>query len=277
VTLFEAATGRLPFDERWSAGEKHPTRPAHAPRMSELVPDVPRTLDDLVAALLDPNPRRRPGEADVLRALSSKTPRRPSHSIAAGVEDGEGREETELARAFHSLEAGPKVVRLFERPPGDALAARFADEAESVGALVLRGRCRPNESMDMNGLDEVVDELSHALEHMSYVDLVRVLPPHVAALPNLFPVLGRLEAPTDGALARCHDKGPETAVRARRALKDLLRALGHLRRVVIWIDDFEHADAASRELLNELLQPPDAPAMLVVLACQRDDVASICA
>jgi hypothetical protein len=148
---------------------------------------------------------------------------------------------------------------------------------EGLGALVLRGRCRPNESVEMNALDEVVDDLSHALEHMSYIDLVRMLPPHVSALPSLFPVLGRLEAPTDGAFAKSHDQGPETMARARRALKDLLRALARGRHLVVWIDDYHLADAASRALLKELLEPPEAPAMLVVLASRREDVASICA
>src|SRR5206468_4212399 len=71
VTLFEAATGRLPFDDSCKAFLAD-RRLQGRPRISELVPDAPPALDELVAALLDPLPRRRPDESQVLRAVSAR-------------------------------------------------------------------------------------------------------------------------------------------------------------------------------------------------------------
>jgi tRNA A-37 threonylcarbamoyl transferase component Bud32 len=276
VTLFEAVTGRRPCDDATlgcSAGR-------HAQdlgRISRLTPDVPKDLDDLVAGLLDPIARRRPDEAQVMGVLgdapAAKTRRRsrPPPPLEANAS-----EATVLARAVDRLERGSaNVLRVYGRAGAEksAIIERFLDEREALGTIVLRGRCRPRESVRFNALDEVVDSLSHALEHMPYSELISVLPPHVAALPRLFPVLGRLEATTDGMFKRSPENDEMTKRRGRRALRDLLKALAVRHRVVIWIDDAQWADEESRDLLRELLRPAEAPPLLVLLSYRCQDEA----
>ncbi len=147
-------------------------------------------------------------------------------------------------------------------------------EAERVGALVLRGKPRPVETLDFNALDEVVDDLSHALEHMPHAELVSVLPANVSALPQLFPILGRLEAATDGLFCRSPEPEGDTLGRARHALKRLFCALAKRRPLVVWIDDAHWADRESSELLKELLDPALAVPLLLVLSYRHEEGAT---
>jgi serine/threonine protein kinase len=269
VTLFEAATGRRPFDD--AAKTRVDDRDVELGRVNHWLPDAPADLDDLVASLLDPVPRRRPDEAAVMKVLGG-VPRaaaarsRPPH-------DAHAPEAIELARAFDRLERGQaNVLRLYGRAAGrSAIVERFLEEREAQGTLVLRGRCRPRETVRYNALDEVIDSLSHALEHMPFAEVVSVLPPEATNLADLFPVLARLETATDGMLARRRD-GAATHERARDALKNFLGRLARRRSVVIWIDDAQWADRESGALLRDLLCSGDAPPVLVLLGFRcRDD------
>jgi serine/threonine protein kinase len=83
VVLFEAATGEPAFDDpdapdESESGESvsetldesdYPQLAAPARRIEELRGGLPRELADLVAACLAPDPRRRPGVEDLMRAL----------------------------------------------------------------------------------------------------------------------------------------------------------------------------------------------------------------
>jgi serine/threonine protein kinase len=272
VTLFEAVTGRRPCDEppqiHWGGRKTDAFG-----RMSQFAPDVPPDLDDLVAGLLDPVARRRPDEADVMSVLGQARLAKPKARSRAPLLEAHATEASDLARAVDRVErhrAG--VLRIYGRAGVEksAIVERFLDEREALGTVVLRGRCRPRESVQFNALDEVVDSLSHALEHMPYSELISILPSHVAALPRLFPVLGRLEAATDGIFKRSPENDEETKRRAGRALKDLLSALATRHRVVVWIDDAQWADEESGELLRELLRCADAPPVLLLLTYRCD-------
>jgi hypothetical protein len=274
VTLFEAATGRRPFDEMGVAPFAY--RDPELGRIRRFLPDAPEDLDDLVAHLLDPLPRRRPDESDVTRVLGG-VPRARTESRSRPNVEAHALEAGALARAFDRLERGhANVLRVYGRAGTDksAIIERFLEERETQGSLVLRGRCRPRETIRYNAVDEVIDGLSHALEHMPFSELVSVLPPHAGDMPRLFPVLGRLEAVTDGMLTGSH-AGAGTHERARGALKELFTRLARRRPVVVWIDDAQWIDHESAELLRELLRPVDAPAVLVLLGfrCQSEGCA----
>src|SRR5262249_30869444 len=82
VTLFEAATGRLPFRDPFRAflldsKEDEPVQ------IRTHLPDAPADLNELIAALLDPVPQCRPTGPDVLRVLGA-TYKSPS-SLASAV------------------------------------------------------------------------------------------------------------------------------------------------------------------------------------------------
>jgi eukaryotic-like serine/threonine-protein kinase len=72
--LFEALTGRLPFEPS-SLGTLLTSKiQERAPLPSEVVQGVPADLDQLCGALLDRDPARRPGATTILRALGASPP-----------------------------------------------------------------------------------------------------------------------------------------------------------------------------------------------------------
>jgi hypothetical protein len=62
--------------------------------------------------------------------------------------------------------------------------------------------------------------------------------------------------------------------RAFEVLRELLGRLAARRRLVVWIDDLQWADADSAVLLEELLRPPGQPAMLTVLCFRSEETAA---
>jgi serine/threonine protein kinase len=72
VSVYEAATGRLPFANMFEAFVARRSFD-ELPSIRRLSRHAPEDLDKLIAALLDPVPRRRPTGDDVLRMLDART------------------------------------------------------------------------------------------------------------------------------------------------------------------------------------------------------------
>jgi len=270
VTLFEAATGHLPIVEPIETSPVDPCT-AQPSRIAKYPPDAPPDLVELIAGLLSPAVDRRPSEEDVLDVLGASRPNGPRRGRSAVQHLSHPlRDQPEEAAMFaHAIDAVRRGRPALMRLRGSAgvgkseLARRFVDEAEGQGALVLRGRCRSQESVAFNALDEVVDDLSHALERIRHSELLSVLPTDLAALLHLFPVLGRLEATLERKFASLHEDDKEVLQRGRTALKSLLARLANERPLVIWIDDAHRGDVESTEFLRYLLQS-GLPILLLV-------------
>ena len=98
----------------------------------------------------------------------------------------------------------------------------------------------------------------------------------ISALPRLFPVMLRV-----AAIARaCRERAPavsEPFLLRRLAfavLRELLARIARRHRlVVIVVDDLQWADVDGALLLEELLRPPDAPALLALMSFRSEEIA----
>lgn len=125
VVLFEALTGRLPFEARDAAElvAEHASRPA--PRVSELAPSVPRALEAIVAKLLAKDPDERYVDAAALL--------RDLDRVHAGAGD-HGAEPRAAEASDPPADEAPFVARGAER---DLIVAEWEKARSGEGRVVL--------------------------------------------------------------------------------------------------------------------------------------------
>jgi hypothetical protein len=277
VMLYEALTGRLPFD-----GE--PLRILMAKQSSEppppsaIAPGVPRDLDELCVRLLHTDPEARPSGAEILRRLGAPAPAfavgsRPSGSGSA-LFVGRGRELDRLGRAGDRANQAAAVVSLVgESGVGkSALVAEFLRQRRAVepGLIALTGRCYEREQIPYKALDGVLDELATVVGSLPRADADRLVPDDAALLCRLFPVLRRARCMAEAPLPGRDIVDPHVVrQRSVAALRTLLARLGAHGNVVLAIDDLQWADPDSFELLAALLAAPGTPRMLVLLGSRE--------
>lgn len=273
VMLFECLTGRLPY-------EGAPLQQLMAKQLSAVEPTVdlvaaPPQLRGLCARLLARDPDARPRGPQLLSRLRVSHGAR--HEAAARTADVLVGRETQLQRlraAFgelgESARAEAVVVHVRGRS-GDgksALVRRFRSERQGAGAVVLHGRCREQETVPYKGIDAVVDALSAHLRRLPKDELtpLRPPPPDLDALVRVFGVMGEIwlgSRSSHGERAGAHALGTAT-------LRKLLRSVAARRPLVVHIDDVQWADLDSVRLLEALLRPPEAPALLLVLSYRSE-------
>jgi serine/threonine protein kinase/tetratricopeptide (TPR) repeat protein len=279
VLLFEALTGRVPF-EGPPLQVMFRKQSEQAPSPRALVPGVPSDLDALCVALLQRNPDARPSGQQVLAVLGSgsrlSSGSMPALAAAASHSQttpfvGRGAEFDRLAEAFRDSERGEPITVVVQGESGlgkTSLVRRFAERLtlEDRDVVVLFGRCYERESAPYKGLDGVVDALARYLGRLPGEEARALVPTKPMPLLRLFPVLRRVEAIAEVG------RGPQPALdpfelrtRAFAALRELLTRLGDRRRVVLVIDDAQWVDSDTLALLGELMRPPDAPRLLLVV------------
>ncbi|HEU5056489.1 MAG TPA: AAA family ATPase [Kofleriaceae bacterium] len=279
VMLYHALAGRLPFtgSEDRILREKRLVLPSPV-RLWR--PEVPEDLDRLCMALLDPRPEQRPGGAEVLARVGAadgaEASREGAPRIAVGESElplvGRERELAALSQARGRVRPGHPVAVHVSGTSGmgkSALVRAFLDEVRrDPRAVVLAGRCYERESVPYKAVDTVVDALCQYLLDRSASEVAAIAPADAALLGTMFPVLRRIEAfagqVDDELLAAPH----RLRRRAFGALRAMLSALAAERPVVIFIDDLQWGDADSAALLDAVLEPPEAPGILL-LGCYR--------
>ncbi|MDX2008936.1 MAG: protein kinase [Myxococcaceae bacterium] len=269
VMLFQALTGRLPFEGApVDVMLDKQRRPAPAP--SSLSPDVPEALDALCVGLLRTVPTERPDAAAVLAALGASTPRRAPLTPRGLV----GRDEAlaSLQRAFDRTRTdGPRVVRV-QGPSGigkTALLRAFAEQLDSLGAVVLAGRCHERETVPFKAIDPIIDALTRTLAAMPAERVDAIRPRDASLLTKMFPVLSRVPAFRDAPVREVAEP-LERRRRAVMALRALFERLGERVPLVVLVDDAQWGDADSVALMEALLRAPEPPTVLVVTSI-RDD------
>ncbi|HXU70501.1 MAG TPA: AAA family ATPase [Polyangia bacterium] len=278
VVLFEALTGRLPFDGAplqvlLDKQRREPTPP------SELA-DVPDDLDALARALLATDPAARPSGDEVLRRLgaSPPEPRTPSTPQLLPFV-GRAAELALLAEAFEDVRRHRTVLVALRGESGvgkSALVRHFTDglRAEVPDLLVLTGRCYEREWVPYKALDGAMEALERHLGKMDPVDAALVVGEEAGLVARLFPVLTRVQAVRRAAAKAPELSNPqELRTRAFAALRALFRRLGERQPQVLIIDDLQWADADSLALLGELLHGPGAPPLLVIVTARHESPA----
>jgi hypothetical protein len=275
VVLYEALTGRLPFDG--PPLQVLLDKQRRAPRPPGELTSVPEDLDQLAQALLSIDPDARPSGDEVLRRLGERVPEPRPHSTPQLLPFvGRAHELSLLARAFELVARRRTVTVALRGESGvgkSALARHFTDglRAEQPELVVLHGRCYEREWVPYKALDGAVEGLSRHLAAMDAVDAALVVGDEAGLVARLFPVLMRVQAVRRAAAKTPELSNPqELRSRAFAALRALLRRLGEREPVVLVIDDLQWADADSIALLGDLLHAPGAPALLLLVTTRRD-------
>ncbi len=276
VMLYEALTGRLPFDGQPLAilAQKVNLDP---PPPSRFTHPIPGDLEQACLDLLHRDPDLR-ADGAVLRTLAGDAPassgglRLPSAALFVGRE----RELATLERAFVDSRRGrPVMVRLVgESGLGKStLARRFVDDllGDEPDVVLLEGRCYAHELVPYKAWDGVVDAITRELRRiessLGSAHAAWLLPEDVGALARVFPALRRV--PAVASVAGATEPTAASPERLRRqafdAMRQLLRNLGREGPVVVWIDDFHWADRDSRLLLEDLMTSSDAPPLLLLV------------
>ncbi|MEZ4328008.1 MAG: protein kinase [Polyangiales bacterium] len=283
VILFQLLTGQLPYAGTALAIIVAKQRP-DAPSPRAVNPAVPEALDALVTQLMAFDPVTRADLHAVRVAFGAPTsvhPSRSSHDrLVARTLFGRERELAALEQAQQHAHAGRPALVLVRGQSGigkSALLRAFVRGLERSGAVVLAGRCYRAESVPFKGLDGTIDALSRVLVMMPAELREQVLPPDLADLGALFPVLRRVKP--IGAAYNRRRLEPDTPQRARQlgfaCLRELLRRLAAATPLVLVVDDVQWADDDSARGLVQLLRGDDAPGLTVVFGARPDDDAPV--
>ncbi|HEX4445721.1 MAG TPA: protein kinase, partial [Polyangiaceae bacterium] len=279
VLLYEALVGKPPFTGD-ATDILYRKALLDAPAPAELVEGVPEDLDALCRDLLQREPEHRPSGARVLRRLGVE-PRIQSPTPIAGFEHrsklvGRGGELRALHQAYVRVRTGGSVIVRVRGASGmgkSALVRHFLDGLVTRSdAVVLRGCAYERESVAYKAVDGVVDALSRCLAAFEQRGEAVPLPPEAWALAQLFPVLTRVPAIATQS-RRSGDDPHRRRQRAFRAFRSILSRLTRIGPTVLHLDDVQWGDVDSAMLLLDVMRPPDAPPVLVILG-YRDDADS---
>ncbi len=279
VMLYEALVGRRPFEgPQWDVLARKVTMDPPAP--SECTDGVPADLDALCMDLLRRDPSERPDGAELLRRLGvSQTSAPPAPPLGEDTSElliGRDSELRALREAAEAARGGRPVTVTVVGGHGmgkTATANHFLDElAGAHQAVVLRGRAYERETVPFKAVDGVIDALSRHLMRLADAGEPLLFPDDVWALGRLFPVLRRVPGISAASPEATFDEDARSVRhRAFGALRELLAGITEVQPLVLFVDDAHWGDLDSAALLLELLRPPEAPQLLLLMTCRDDE------
>jgi serine/threonine protein kinase/predicted ATPase len=272
VMLFQVLTGRLPFDVP-AVDVLVRKQQIDGPAPSEIVADIPSDLDALALALMRRDPDRRPSAAEILSILGTAA-NSAAIDVVPDVFVGRATHLRALADCYGDMRAGNTVVCHVSGASGagkSTLLSKFLGGLAGTEAVVLHGRCYEQESVPYKALDSLIDSLAQYLSTLDRDDVRAMLPPHVAELTRVFPVLARVPALADSR-ASSPVGSDLRSVReyAFAALRAWFGELSRTRRLVLCIDDLQWGDLDSAALIADLVKGPGAPPLLMLLSYRSE-------
>jgi eukaryotic-like serine/threonine-protein kinase len=279
--FFEALVGSAPFVG--AAPDIMRTKVSEEPpRASDRAARIPPELDALCASLLQREPDLRPSGEEILRlvgpSMASGIPARPRRTSQSGAPIkllGRAEHLRALREAFEATQKGRSITMSVRGSSGmgkSSLVRAFTSviTASSPDVLVLRGRAYERESVPYKAIDGWMDHLSRHLLRLSERQALPDLPNDVGALARIFPVLRRVPAIADRPTPVVGD--PHLARRQGfAALRELLGSLAKRQPVVVHMDDAHWGDSDSAALLLEIVRPPQAPPLLIIMSYREDE------
>lgn len=296
VILFQALTGRLPFEGAipYLIYAKTVLR---APEVREIYPGCPPDLAEVCMAMLERDPairmaasavqaRIRPAPTALTEAAAPTAPTeaaspagqavpQPSSQPSSHPSSLVGREAEigVLTDALAEVRRGELISVVIQGESGigkSSLVRRFLDDYRASDLnVVLTGRCYEKESVPFKAFDEIVDSLANYLRRQPKLEVAELIPRYIAYLRMLFPVIGMVPG-FDKSHGPWEVTDPyELRHRAVSALREIFSSLGERRTVIVHIDDFQWADQDSMFLLSKLLGRPDPPRMLLLATSRQ--------
>ncbi len=258
VVLYRLLTGQLPFEAATTTGFVRAALSERPAAPSRLVPELGADWDAAVLRLLAKDAADRFGScAEVAAALGVSIQEDVPHLLAPRFT---GREQelaalTDRLGTLLSGTGGGHVALVGEAGSGKTrIVDEFRTRVQLSEAILFAARCRPD-----------------AYPYQPFADLLRQVVPQARALApqvadRTLPHLAKL-LPDLGIEAAPSLDPDQEKIRLQAACADLLRAVAQVRGTAFVLEDWDHADAASRDLLRTLLRmASDAPWMWVLSA-----------
>jgi serine/threonine protein kinase len=192
VMLYEAETGRLPYDGKSPLDFMKRSSGGYVPLL-DASPTAAPALAELIEALLSPTPEARPPLAEVKRALltlldDATAPRLASRTTFVG----RNREISVLAEAIDDVARGASRQLLLKAPSGYGKSALCVESLSRASdrrpVRILKSKCRLSERLPYQAIDGLIDALPGAFRR-SGSDPPPLAPLDAAALCTIFPAL----------------------------------------------------------------------------------------
>jgi predicted ATPase/tRNA A-37 threonylcarbamoyl transferase component Bud32 len=271
VVLYEMAAGHRPFAGATSLALATAIATETPVPVSRLEPELPRQFCDLVLAMLEKAPERRPTSQEVQDALAALTtggPLRSRAQSASATTVGRSEELAQLQQAYALTRDGRSRIIGLAGEPGigkTSLLNAFLDALADSGErpMVAQGRCSENLAGTEAYLPilEALDSLRSTFDGKSINQLM------LAVAPTWLQQIGvsTLTAPAGEGRETMPAASRE---RMKRELAALLQDLSKRVPVVWVIDDLHWADVSTIDMLSFLASRFEAMRVLIV-TCQR--------
>jgi serine/threonine protein kinase len=298
VTFYEILTGRLPFEERDMLALLHSHMAKQPPSPSEINPNVPVPLSNIMMKLLAKNAEDRYQsayglKADLLECQRQWDAKRQIDDFPIGSQDrsdhfqisqklfGREKEITALFSAYENIRRGGYAVFLFSGIAGigkSSLASELQVSVTEQNGYFVSGRYVPSQNhIPYSALIESLNSLVQQLLTQSEAELqawreklLKILGENGRIITDMIPdarlILGLQPAPPSLAAS-------EEQNRFNITLHDFVCAfMSEEHPLVLFLDNLQWADTASISFLSRFTSSPDLHHFMLIGAYRPNEL-----